>query len=175
MRRAGNDPCCVHIVRKHALDQLSQREYIRAHIGGGEPVLLGSGHTVGAHQDCILFFAADINLCRVVVDDLDHSVFCQHDIGGLQVAVNDRRLGAVKEGEPVADLGQNPYALLKRERLVLVLENIVQRSSLHELFNDDQIVPVFAEGLDPGNIAAFVVFQIGEYLRVVDREYLSVE
>ena len=175
MCRAGNDSGCVHIVRKHPLDQFSEREYICAHIGGSEPVLFGSGYTVGAHQYSVFLFAADINLCRVVVYDFDHPVFSQHDIGGLQVAMNNWRLGAVKEGEPVADLGQDPDALLKRERVIPVLEDIVQRPSLHELFNDDQLVPIFAEGFDSGNVAALMVFQIRKNLCVVDSEYLSVE
>ena len=89
MRCTGDDPVRVRVVRQHPLDQFSKPVDIRADIRGRKSVLLRRGDAVRSHQDRVFLFAADIDLGGVIVNDLDHTVLCQHDIGRLQVAVDD--------------------------------------------------------------------------------------
>ena len=170
-----HDPGSIRIVREHPLDQLPEPENVRAHIRGRKAVLLRSRHTVGAHQDSVLLLSADIDLGRVVVDDLDHSVFCQHDVGGLQVAVDNGRLRIVQERQAVTQLRQNADLFLKRQGFPVITQYLLQRSALHEFLNDDQGILILSEGLHPGNMPAFMIFQKCKNLSVVDCQHFPVE
>ena len=130
---------------------------------------------MGSHQDGVLFFSAHINLRRVIIDDLDHAVFRQHDIGSLQIPVDDGRFRIVQIRKAVTQFGQNTDALPEGNRLFLITKYFLQCSALYQFFNDDQRVPILPDGFDSRNIAALVILQICKNLQIEDLELFSVK
>ena len=173
--RAGDDAGGVGISRKEPLQQLSERIDVRPDVRGGKSVLLGRGDPLGSDQLRVARLSLDVEFCGVIVDDLDETVIRQHDVGGLKVPVDDRRVGAVQEGQAVADLRQDADALLEGQAVPSFREDLLQRLALDQLLDNDQLVPVLPERFDLRDIAAPVGLQPVKNLRVEDGKTLLIE
>lgn len=127
--------------RRYPHEHLVQHTAQRVQIGGLRDLLgleLLRSHVAGrAHADA---GAGQPGLVGVVddaphaeVEDLDRAALGEHDVGGLEVAVDDA--GGVRGGEAVGDLGTDRGGPRHRE-LGLLLVEVAQRLSVQKLHGE---------------------------------------
>ena len=132
--------------------------------------MLGSCGPLRADQLSITFLTFDIELRGIIVNNLDHPVLSQHDVGRLEITMDDRRLRAVQKRQPITELCQDPDAFLKRQTALFlsIKKDLLQSLSLNQFLNDDQFLSILPERFDPRHIAAFVIPEPAKNFRVID-------
>ncbi len=126
---------------RHFVEDRPQRELVGAEVERPAARLLGRHVADGPHDRAgprrrrdvgDLFILGLQELRQAEVEDLDDAVLRDHDVFGLQVAVDDP--GGVRLGEPVGDLVRDVEQPLGRQRTAL--HHFPQGLPVHQLHRD---------------------------------------
>ena len=155
---------------------------VTSSVGPGAANMVTAAATATANNIPVLILPGDVYFGSVVVDDLDDTVVRHHDIGGLNVSMNDRRLCAVQELKAIADLRQNIdarsesqgryIALCLRKCRFSILQKVVQRSALDQFLDHYESLAVFPISLNACHILVAVLFEKRINMFVVDIQRL---
>ncbi len=145
-------------LREHLVEDEAQREEIGPRIDLLSVRLLGR-HVRGRAEDATLLRRAHVEQLFVVgehddglvdelgeakIKDLDRSIAGDHDVLGLDVAMDDARV--VRDGEPDRDVARDAHRLRDSERPRG--DPRAQRLSAHELHRDERAALVLARVVD---------------------------
>ena len=106
----------------------------------------------------------------IIVNEPDHAVVGAHDVGRLDVPVDDRRLCPVQEGQGVAELQDDVLFLLPRQEIVG--QKVLQRVPGDQLLHNLEPPVLLPERHNPRNVRIRVLHQVPVNVLVVQGQRL---